>query len=228
MNNIFYKIISFLFAFLFWFFVQGEEQVEINRKIQITILPADGYILRGTSIRYKDATLYGSRSLLSKFSSGPIIANIKTPKNSLGKFRLRIDKEHITDWNPKIKLTIHDAYLNLFIDEKNTKTLPVKELIRGTPQDGFFIEKILIEPKDLFITGLKTELFTMKEIQTKLIDVSGWSKTQTISSQVIIPPHLSSSTKISKDFVKITIRIAEKKDNKINLYESDTKNEQKK
>lgn len=213
-NNFFYKLASIILASLFWYLVQGEEILEINRKIQVSLQVPDGYMIRGGLTRYKDATLSGSRALLSDFSSGPIQAKIEIPKGQVGKLRFRIDKEYIPGWNNRIKLTVHDAYLTVFVDEKFSKEIPLKENIQGLPAEGYIVEKITLEPSKVEIIGLKSEIKKLKTLQTEPVDISGIQKSKTIEVNLLPPPHLSQWTSLSHETTKMSIQIGEKKINK--------------
>ena len=213
-NNALYKVASIVLAALFWYIVQGEEILEINRKIQVTLQVPKGYLIRGSRTRYKDATLSGSRALLSDFSSGPIEAKIQIPKGHIGKLRFRIDKEYISNWNHRIKLTVHDAYLNVFVDEQATRDVEIKESIIGLPADGYIVEKVSIHPNRAVVTGLKSEVKVLKSTQTEPVDISGLQESKTFDVNVAPPPKASQWTSLSIDTAKVRIQIGEKKVNK--------------
>ena len=88
-RNFQYKIAALILAFLFWYIVQGEEILEINRRIAVNIKVPDGYIIKGPEVRFKDATLRGSRVLLADFSTRPLEATIKVQDGKTGQVRYR-------------------------------------------------------------------------------------------------------------------------------------------
>src|SRR5688500_17961194 len=105
-RNLPYKLSALLLACLFWYIVQGEEILEINRRIAVNIKVPEGFLLKGSEIKFQDATLRGSRVLLADFSTRPLEATLKIQEGKTGKMRFRIDKEYIKGWDNRIKLTV--------------------------------------------------------------------------------------------------------------------------
>ena len=94
-------MIALLLAILFWYIVQSEQVLEINRKIRVTLLTPEGFIVKGGSVYYKDATLRGPRALLSHFSMEPLAAHVKLFADKPQTIKIRIDKEYIKTWRVK-------------------------------------------------------------------------------------------------------------------------------
>lgn len=216
MSNLFsnfqYKISALILAAIFWYIVQGEEILEINRRIQVSLKVHDGYMIKGSYIRVKDATLSGSRALLGDFSPRPIEAEITIPKGKVGRLRFRIDKEFIQNWNPRIKLTVHDAYITVYVDEKLTRTVPIKEHLQGIPAEGYIIEKTTVEPKKVVVTGLKTEISRVQHILTEPVDLKGIQKSK--SFEVNLLTKELQPVELSLEQVSVSIQVGEKKINK--------------
>ena len=210
--NFQYKITALFLAAIFWYIVQGEEVLEINRKIQVKFNVQKGYLIKGPASLYKDATLSGSRALVGDFTSSPLEAVINIPKNKVGELRFRLDKEFIPNWNPRIKLTVHDAYVNVHVEEKLTRTLQVKELLQGRPAEGYIIEQISIDPKKVLISGLKSEIGKLVNISTEPLSITGIQKSQ--SFEVGLLKNELGPLELSNERVKVSIQVGEEKINK--------------
>lgn len=216
MSNLFsnfqYKISALILAAIFWYIVQGEEILEINRRIQVQLKVHDGYMIKGSYIRVKDATLSGSRVLLGDFSTRPIEAQITIPKGKIGRLRFRIDKEFIQNWNQRIKLTVHDAYITVYVDEKLTRTVQIKEHLQGIPAEGYIIEKTTVEPKKVVVTGLKTEISRLQHILTEPVDLKGLQKSKSFEVNLLTKD--LQPVELSLEQVSVSIQVGEKKINK--------------
>ncbi len=179
-KNLPYKLGSLFIAVIIWGIVQGQEQLEIDRKMTVNIAVADGYLIRGESIRRKDVTISGPRVLVSDYASRPLEAYVRIPRGAVGNIRVRIGREYLRDWSDRIKLTVHDAYITVFVDEKSTRNMPVREVLQGTPSEGYFIEKVTINPPEVQVVGLKSEIKKTKEVVTETIDISGIKESRTV------------------------------------------------
>jgi len=211
-RNFQYKISALVLACLFWYIVQGEEILELNRRIAVNIKVPEGYMIKGPSVRFKDAVLRGSRAALADFSTTPINATIKIQQGKTGSIRFRVDKEQIENWDNRIKLTVLDPYLPVVVDEKVSKKVPVKEFLKGAPADGYIIEKTVIKPTTVTITGLKGDVDRIEEIQTEPIDITNLQQTRSFDVRLVakdIP-----ETGLSADKVQVSLLVGEKKVNK--------------
>lgn len=212
LKNFQYKLAALVLSCLFWYIVQGEEILEMNVRIAVKVRVPEGYLIKGPDIRFKDATLRASRVLLGDFSTKTLDATLRLPEGKTGQLRFRIDKEYLKNWDNRIKLTVHDPYLSIYVDEQESKKVPVREYIKGVPSDGYIIEKTLIKPNIVTITGLKSELAKIDEILTEPIDVDGLSSSKTFDVKLIAKDIPKSGLSIDK--VNVSLALGEKKINK--------------
>jgi YbbR domain-containing protein len=213
LHNIAYKISALILACLFWYIVQGEEILEVNRRIQVKIKVPDDLAIKGPDIRFKDSTIRGSRAALGDFTSKYLEAVVTVPEGKTGQIRYRIDKEFLVHpFDNRLKLTVHDPYLSIYVDKKESKKVNIREYLKGVPADGFIIEKSIIKPKSIDITGLRSEIAKIDEILTEPIDVEGLSTTKTYESRLVFKDMPGSS--LSLDKVSVTLVLGEKKINK--------------
>lgn len=211
-RNFQYKISAVILACLFWYIVQGEEILEINRRIVVNIKVPDGYMIKGPETRIKDATLRGSRVLLGDFSTKPLEATIRIAEGKTGQLRYRIDKEYIRNWDNRLKLTVHDPYITVFVDEKMSRTVPIREFLKGVPGDGYIIEKTTIKPSTVTVTGLKSEVSKINEVLTEPIDVENLQATKSFEAKLMAQDIPKSG--LSLDKVQVSLLLGEKKVNK--------------
>lgn len=213
LHNFQYKVIALFLGALIWYFVQGEQILEINGKIRVKLIAPEGFLIKGSATRFKDVTISGARNLLGTFSKQPIIdAFINVPPDQLGLLKYRVDKEYIPSWDARIKLTIYDAYLDIEIDEKITRSVPVLENIQGLPQEGYLLEKSTLSPKKILITGLKSQVMELKHILTNTIDVSNLNQSKVF--EIGLNTLGLDSVTLSPKEVSVKLQIGEKKINK--------------
>jgi len=211
-HNFQYKISALFLATMLWYLVQGEEILDINRRLIVNIEVPDDLMIKGAADRIKDVTLRGPRAVLGDFPGKAIEATLTVPKGKTGQLRYRINKDFIPGWDNRIKMTVHDPVLVVFVDEKLSKTVPVKEYTKGVPADGYIIEKVTIKPDRVAITGLKSEVARINEVLTEPIDVQGIQQSK--SFEVSLVPNGFTKDGINVDKVTVSLLIGEKKINK--------------
>jgi YbbR domain-containing protein len=213
LHNFAYKLSALILACLFWYIVQGEEIRDVNVRIQIKIAVPDDLAIKGSDSRLKDATISGTRAALASFQKKILAATITIPPGRTGLLRYRIDKEYLSQpLDNRLKLTVHDPYVSIYADKKDSKKVLVREYLKGVPADGFIIEKSIIKPKFIEITGLKNEVVKIEEILTEPLDVENLNETKTFEARLVskdFPSHA-----LSQDKVSVTLVVGEKKINK--------------
>lgn len=175
-SNFIYKLLALAISCVVWYVVQGEEILEINRRLDVTIEVPQGLALREERNFSRDVTLRGPRVALLDFSNKPIQAVIRIPAGKKGNIRYRIDKEYIPQWDNRIKITVHDPIVNLFVDDRASRSVPVKVALQGVPRPGVTIQEAKAEPSEITITGLKTEIQKQNFLSTEVIDINGLSE----------------------------------------------------
>lgn len=176
--NLPYKLLSLVIACVIWYIVQGEEILEINRKLDVTFEVPQGLAIREGHNISRDVTLRGPRVALSDFSSKPIQATIRLPNGKKGSQRYRIDKEMISHWDNRIKITVHDPFVTIFVDDRASRSVPVKVTILGTPKPGVSIREVRAEPAEVTVTGLKSDLQKLQDVATEVLDIGGLSESK--------------------------------------------------
>ena len=220
LHNFHYKIAAIAIACALWYVVQSEEIVEIDHKIEVEISVPDGMAVRGGTTRVKDVTLRGTRVALAAISRKIISARVVIPDKRVGAFRYRIGKEFISHWDPRIDLTVHDPYVTLHVDERAARRVLVKEVLQGTPNSGFVIDRIVVKPRSVTITGLKGDVARVSEIFTEPINIDGLENELRVETGLIKPENIdslsddsatiqiSSGTRSSRRFNRIPVEAA--------------------
>jgi len=184
-HNFGYKVGSLFLGIILWYFVQGEEIVELNRKIQINFITEPQVAIRGSKIRYVDATIKGPRVLQSYYTDQTIETNIIIPKGKIGNQEYRIDKHLFQGWNPKLDIIVHDPVISVFVDRKESRAIPVRVVTQGLPTSGLTLEKVESKPTSVTITGPKSEIDRISELSTAPVDISGAKQSESLEAEIV-------------------------------------------
>jgi hypothetical protein len=93
------------------------------------------------------------------------------------------------------------------LEEMLAKTLPVQVRLNGIPERGV-VAAVAVEPKNVRVRGLKSEIRKLRALRTEEFDVS--DLTETVTEELAIDTSgMNLTPEVSK--VKVKITIAEKK-----------------
>lgn len=207
-GNFTYKVIAALLGIIFWYIVQSEQTLEINRKVRVQLIPPEGFVFKNGNILFKDALLRGPRALLSHFPLEPIVAQLRIFADKPQNIKTRVDREHIKGWNDRIKITIYDASISAFLDRKIEKEILIKQNLLGVPKEGYVVEKTIILPEKISISGSESELQRLDYLLTEPVDVNGLSANKTFESSLQLNDLV---IKTNSKKVQVNVILSEKK-----------------
>lgn len=208
-GNLGYKLTALLLATLVWYIVQGEEILEVNAKLDVKIEVSSAFSLRDSGAISRDITLRGPRVLVGAMSGKAITAIIRVPSGKVGSLRYRLDKEFIPNWDNRVRITIHDPYVTLQVEERLTKKIQLKPIILGEVTSGSMIDEVVATPNEIEVSGPKSEVNRITELTTDPIDVSGLSESKSIIaaiSKAALP-----DLQLSSQEVNVAIKLGPKK-----------------
>ncbi|TES93797.1 MAG: hypothetical protein E3J87_01555 [Candidatus Cloacimonadota bacterium] len=192
LSNIPLKIGSVIIAILLWFHVISERWVfeTVNAPVRFQNLSENLVIvdIADREVTFLIETKVKQLILLNLF--GHPFMKVDLSNVVQGKNNIELSKNLISlpSWRPlDIKGKISPEQLTIEIEEKDEKKVPVKVIIKGTPQGGRFVKKITVEPDSIVLIGGKKRLKKLKEIETDTVDISKKEKNFDVTEQLIIP-----------------------------------------
>ncbi len=192
LSNIPLKIGSVIIAILLWFHVISERWVfeTVNAPVRFQNLSENLVIvdIADSEVTFLIETKVKQLILLNLF--GHPFMKVDLSNVVQGKNNIELSKNLISlpSWRPlDITGKISPEQLTIEIEEKDEKRVPVKVIIKGTPQGGRFVKKITVEPDSIILIGGKKRLKKMKEIETDTVDISKKEKDFDVTEQLIIP-----------------------------------------
>jgi hypothetical protein len=208
-GNLGYKAAALLLATLVWYIVQGEEILEVNAKLDVKVEVSSAFSLRDSGAISRDVTLRGPRVLVGAMSGKALAAIIRVPSGKVGSLRYRLDKEFIPNWDNRVRITIHDPYVTLQVEDRLTKKVPVKPIILGEVAENQMIDEVTASPNEVEISGPKSDIGRITELTTDPIDVSGLAESKSIIaaiSKAALP-----ELQLSSHEVNVSIKLGPKK-----------------
>ncbi|MEI6397146.1 MAG: CdaR family protein [Pseudomonadota bacterium] len=211
-SNFGYKLTALVLATLVWYIVQGEEVLEVNAKLDVRVDVASGFAVRDAGVMSRDITLRGPRVLVGTLQGKSLQAIIRVPSGKSGNLRYRLDKEFIPGWDNRVRLTIHDPYVNVAVEERLTKKIPVRPVVVGDVPPPLMIDEAKPSPAEIEITGAKSEVSHVTELLTDPIDVNGLKDSKSVTSTLA---HTNlPDVELSAREVTVALRVGPKKESK--------------
>ena len=210
-KNILYKLAAIVLAILVWGIIQGEQIQDRVVEIRVNVLVPDGFTIRGDLVQTKSASI-----------RGPTVWMIDTPKvletdfivplGKQGRYRGRISKEKIKNLNQRFQLVIHDPYMEVYVDRQIERNVPIKEILQGTPAEGYFIEKVTLEPRIVTLKGLREDLLKIRQVVTEPIDIAAMQENKSKEVKILSPNQGVKSMNVSS--AQVHLKVGDSKINK--------------
>ncbi|MBC7658749.1 MAG: hypothetical protein H7249_03490 [Chitinophagaceae bacterium] len=210
-HNFGYKLLAILLAVVVWAIIQGEQIQEVNREILVEIHVSPEYGVRGDLLRIKAATIRGPQAWLLEVPKR-LTAEVFVPPGRIGEHRVRLSKDDVKNLNERLELIIHEPNLVLYVDKLMERSVPIKETIHGAPADGFTVERVNIEPKNVVVKGIRKDVMDLRTIYTEPVDVTGLKESKTLETR-LISPGLGSEA-LAVEAVKVQLQVGNSRINK--------------
>jgi YbbR domain-containing protein len=186
------KLIAFFFALFLWYFVAGEDKVDMNVSIPVELvnLPRD-LVVSNQFKKQIEVTVSGQRSLIRGLTTQHITRTVDLSKATPGKFDIENTPESIPfPWGVSV-LRLQPSKITLLIDRLIDKKLPVKVVTTGSPPPGFELQSVVLEPPAITVTGPKNILDEEQNVKTSAIDISNLTETTLKQVSLVLPPDIN-------------------------------------
>lgn len=205
-ENLGLKISAVLLSLLLWFFVtsRGQSEMSIEVNPEFKNVPAGLGIVNNTT-RDVVVTVRGQERLMRNVKPSDVRVFVDLTRAKKGEGTYYIDTNDIKLPYAMTVTNVSPVSLKVKLDETISKTVRVEPVITGTPEDGFYVQIVQVDPRNVVIRGLKTEMRKVKELRTEVLDISGLKETTTQELNIDlggmnVKPEVSS--------VRVTVEIA--------------------
>jgi len=204
------KLLSLLFALFLWYFVVGEDKVDMNVTIPVEIvnLPRD-LVISNQFKKQLEVTVSGQRSLIRGMAAQHISRTIDLSKASPGTVVFQNHSDSISLPRGLSILRVQPPTLTLLLDRLIQKELPIKPALVGKVHNNYKLESVTVEPPTLEISGPQSILGQEQNLNTNPIDIDGLDKSDV--KQVSLALKSEISDLIGEPVVAVRLNIVELK-----------------
>ncbi len=205
-----FKTLSLIFALMMWYFVVGEDKVDmtIYVPIEITNLP-QSLIISNQFKKQLEVAISGPRGLVRSISTQNITRSIDLANARPGTQVFQNKPDTINLPRGITIQRIQPANITLTIDKLLEKDLPIKPMIIGNPAEGFEIVSVTANPADLSLKAPAEALKDTLFLSTQPIDVEGLNSSL-INRRVPLDVKPEIAELIGESLISVNVTIREK------------------
>jgi YbbR domain-containing protein len=175
------KLLSLIFALVLWFFVMGEQNLEVGYAVPLELknVPS-GMMVANDVPSLVDVRISGPRTVLVNLKPSDISLTVDLAGLQPGVTSFKRLEERLNLPNPLKVTRLSPSFVDIKLERIKDRTVPVRAVFAGTLPDGFRIDKIEIRPRQVLVEGAEGELKEISEVTTEPIDVSAVSENFTL------------------------------------------------
>jgi len=202
------KLLSLLFALFLWYFVVGEDKVDMNVTIPVEIvnLPRD-LVISNQFKKQLEVTVSGQRSLIRGITSQHISRTIDLSKASPGTVVIQNPPDSISLPRGLSILRVQPPTLTLLLDRLIQQDLPIKPILLGNVHSNFSLESVTVDPPSLEISGSQSILGSEQNLVTSPIDINGLKQSTVKQVSLALKPEIADL--IGEPVVAVRLNIVE-------------------
>jgi YbbR domain-containing protein len=202
------KISAILLSVLLWFFVTSRGQSEMSLQIPIEFknIPVGLGIVTATA-KSVNVTVRGQERLMKSVRPSDIRVFIDLGKGKKGEAGYHINGDDVKLPYAMSVANVEPSTVKVQLDETAMKSVRVRPVISGVPEQGFYLKSVQVDPKTVVVKGLETDLRRVAEVKTDLMDISGMKETTTQELSIDVA---GANIKPDPGTVKVTIIIGGK------------------
>jgi YbbR domain-containing protein len=161
------------------------------------------------SSSHKTASVHirGQERLMKNIPSSDIRVSVDLSKAKKGEGSLTvyINKDDIKLPHTMSVTSVTPSSVKVRIDEMVIKVVPINPVLTGSPEKGFVVRSVEVNPSSITIRGLKAEVRKIGELRTEPLDITGLKET---TSQNLDIDTLGSNVNLDANSARVKVIIA--------------------
>lgn len=175
------KVISLCLAIMLWYFVVGEDQVDITMQVPIEVINLPSSLTISNQYRKNiEASVRGPRSLIQDLKNRNISRPVDLSDAKPGTIVIKNDEKSIPFPKGITLLRLQPANITLLLDKLVQKTFPIEPVTEGQVAKGYELTKLYVDPDELVISGPKSLIEKDITLKTYVINLDGLDRSTTL------------------------------------------------
>lgn len=181
-NNWSVKLLSVAIAMALWVFVTGQEKSEIilQMPVETTNVPK-GLMVVGEQANLVEVRVRGAGTLVRTAATQPLTKVVDLRGSRAGEVIFDVEPDDLKLPPGVTAIRITPASIRIQLAKVAKRSLPVRPVLPGSPQDGYRLGEISIKPDKVTATGTAEDVAQLERwVWTRPIDINGISRTLTV------------------------------------------------
>jgi len=207
-KNLGLKMLTLTLSIAIWVFItqRGQSEIPFEVPLEYKNIP------KGFEITKRGATtvnihIQGQEKIVKNLNPRDISVYIDMSKAMEGERIFYISKETIKIPSSLTVNKINPTYVKVTLEKTKTRTVGIKPLITGTPENGYYVRGVRVSPEKVVIEGVESVLKKIAFIKTEPVDVS--NKNSTFVSDIPLS-YEGTNVKPHIEIVQVTVTIGGK------------------
>ncbi|TNE86746.1 MAG: hypothetical protein EP330_20815 [Deltaproteobacteria bacterium] len=183
-----YKLLSLLIAVAAWLWVQGEEVIQTQARVDVSWTLPDGLVTAAPLPHSVLVTLRGARNVVRRVEDlNPSIA-LDLTDVGVGEHRIEFGMANIRGLPAGAEVVSHTpASVGLVLDRLAARKVRVRAVRVGEPDRTVDVVGVTLDPQVITVRGPAQAIADLVEVSTVPIDVTGLSEDSRLSYEVELP-----------------------------------------
>jgi len=187
-KNLLLKIVSLSLGVLLWYFVVGEDRVDMTIQVPIEVLNLpENLVISNQYKKELEVSVRGPRSAIQELRNKNISRPIDLSKASPGTIVIKNENNSIPLPRGITVLRLQPANITLSIDELVQKQIPINPITEGEVSPGYVLQQIALDPDQIIVSGPKALIDSELALKTYVINLDG------LNHSITLPVHLNLS-----------------------------------
>jgi YbbR domain-containing protein len=197
-------ILALAISIFLWGVAQGQTDIRYAFDIPVEIYGADDtLVVTDQSAREVNVGVQGSRAALRNLDDSRIKYEIDVSKVKPGVAEFEVDLASI-ELPRRARIVSHSpSRIQIRVERRSRKEVSVNADIEGAPADGFALAEVRVVPDRVWLTGAKSHVMRVAEVETEPIDVTGLRESQELTARLV----LGGGTVWPEDDQPVTVQI---------------------
>lgn len=179
------KVISLCLAIMLWYFVVGEDQVDMTIQVPIEVINLPNSLTISNQFKKNiEVSVRGPRSMIQDLKNRNISRPVDLSDAQPGTIVIKNDDKSIPFPKGITVLRLQPANITLLLDKLVQKTFPIEPVTEGEVAKGYELKKLYLDPDQLVISGPKSIIDKDIALKTYVINLDGLDRSTTLQVHV--------------------------------------------